>query len=185
MDMTTNEDRLGWAWLRWVGWGGAVALVLAPLVAMRVAPDSGVNWSVGDFFFAILMIGGTGLLLELVVRKSPDWPYRGGAALALATGFLLIWANLAVGYIGSEDNPYNGVFFLVVAVAVVGAFLGRFRSRGMARAMGAAAAAHAIAGGIGYPQDSRTGLITILFVGMWLVAAALFHVSARRWQPSS
>ena len=165
-------------WVRWLAWGGAAALILLPLVAMRFAPDAGVNWTAGDFVFAALMFGAVGLAAELAVRISSNWAYRGGAALGLAAGFLLVWSNAAVGYIG-DDNPYNAIFFAIVALAFVGAMLARFRARGMALTMLAAGIAHAIDGAIGFPQDPVTGPITIVFTGMWLGSAALFHKSAR------
>jgi hypothetical protein len=177
-DMTDASHR-NWGWVRPLAWGAAACLLLLPALAMKFAPDSGVDWSLGDFVFAALMIGGVGLAAELAVRMSPSWSYRGGAALGLAAGFFLIWANGAVGYIGSEDNPYNIVFFAVIAVAFGGAVLAGFRAKGMAIAMLAAGIVHAIAGGIGFPEDPRTGPITLAFVAMWLGSAALFRKAAR------
>ena len=142
---TTNPDRhRNWAWVRPIAWGGAAALVLLPLVAMQFTRE--VNWTVGDFLFAAMLIGGVGLALELAVRISPNWSYRAGAALGLAAGFLLIWANGAVGYIGSEDNPYNLLFVGVVAIAFAGSLISVFRAQGMAFAMLAAGIAHLAAG---------------------------------------
>ena len=167
------------AWLRWAGWGGAAALVAAPALAMLVAPDSGVDWSAGDFLFATLMFGIVGLALELTVRSTASWPHRAAAALALATGFLLVWSNLAVGYIGPEDNPYNALFFAVVGLALAGSALVRFRPAGMAWAMLAAGIAHGIAGAAGFAEDPVTAPITLTFVAMWLGSAALFAKAAR------
>ena len=147
---------------------------------MRAAPEAGVNWTPGDFVFAIVMFSAVGLVLELVVRSTTSWTYRVGVALALAAAFLLVWANLAVGYIGSEDNPYNLVFLGVIAIAAAGALLARFRPAGMARAMTAAAIAHAVAGAIGYPADPITGPITAGFTAMWLASAFHFHRAARQ-----
>jgi hypothetical protein len=130
MTEMTNASRRNWGWVRPLAWGAAACLILLPAAAMRFAPDSGVNWTLGDFVFAALMIGGVGLAAELAVRMSPNWSYRAGAALGLAAGFFLIWANGAVGYIGSEDNPYNLVFFAVIAVAFGGAVIAGFRARG-------------------------------------------------------
>lgn len=179
MDMTHNDGRRSWGWLRYVGWGGAVALILTPLVAMQVAPGSGVNWTAGDFVFAIIMFAVLGLAFELAVRLSGNWSYRFGAALGLGTGFLLVWANLAVGYIGSEHNPYNQLFFGVVLVGIAGSVIARFRARGMAIAMLATAIAHALVGAIGFPQDTRTAPITIVFTLLWLGSAALFRTAAK------
>ena len=165
-------------WLRYVGWSGAVALILLPLVAMELAPESGVNWTGSDFLFAAIVIGGVGLAFELAVRMSSNWSYRAGAAVGLAAGFFLLWSNAAVGYIGDE-NPYNIVFFAIVALAFLGSVATGFRARGMAIVMLGAGVAHAVAGGIGYPQDPITGPITLVFTAMWLTSAWLFHKAAQ------
>ena len=47
------------------------------------------------------------------------------------------------GYVGPEDNPYNQLFFLVVAIAFTGALMAGFRARGMAWAMSAGSGATA------------------------------------------
>ena len=177
MDTTNNERQRNWAWVRPIAWGGAAALVLLPLVAMQFTRE--VNWGVGDFLFAAMLIGGVGLALELAVRISPNWSYRAGAALGLAAGFLLIWANGAVGYIGSEDNPYNLVFFMVIAIAFAGSLISVFRAQGMAYAMLAAGIAHLAAGLGGVMADPRTAPITLVFTAMWLASARLFQKAAR------
>ncbi len=177
--MIERRDGRDWGWLRPVGWGGSLALLLAPFIAMQLLPGSGVNWTVGDFLFLAMLLGIIGLALELVVRASGSWAYRGGATLALATASLLLLANGSVGYIGSEDNPYNLVFLGVLLVALLGSATARFRATGMAWAMAAAGLAHAVAGGIGFPEDLRTGPITIVFTALWFGAAWLFHRAAR------
>lgn len=177
-DTINGSGHTGFGWVRWAGWGSALVLLLLPLIAMQVAPDSGVNWTASDFVFAGVMFGSVGAAAEVAVRMSPNWAYRAGSALGLATGFLLVWSNAAVGYIG-DDNPYNAVFFAIVALAFIGALVVRFRARGMAAVMLAAGVAHAIAGAIGFPQDPVTGPITIVFTAMWLGSAALFRKAAR------
>lgn len=172
-----NRD---WSWLRYAGWAGAIGLILLPAVAMQVAPDSGVNWTFSDFVFATLMIGSTGLAIELVVRRSRSWTSLAGAVVALGTGFLLIWSNLAVGYIGSEDNPYNLLFFGVIAVALLGSAIARFQAAGLMWAMGATALAHAAVGIGGLAEDPITGPITFVFTLMWLTSAALFRAARGR-----
>jgi hypothetical protein len=174
MDALKSSGRGDWGWLRYVGWGAALALVLLPAVLMAVAPDSGVNWTISDFIFAIVVIGGVGLAFEVAVRASSSLSYRAGAAVGLLAGFLLLWSNAAVGYIG-DDNPYNLVFFALVVFAILGAMLARLRAKGMALTMLAVGIGHAVAGAIGYPQDPVTGPITIVFVAMWLTSAALFR----------
>jgi hypothetical protein len=179
MSIAKLDGNRGWAWLRPLLWSGAGALLLVPLWAMNFASGLGFNWTLSDFIFAALLIGGVGLAFELALRVSPSWSYRAGAALGLAAGFLLIWANGAVGYIGSEDNPYNLAFFIVIAIAFAGALIAGFKANGMAWTMLAAGIAHAVAGFGGAAEDPRTIPITIVLVGMWLGSARLFHLSAR------
>ena len=111
---------------RLVGWGGAVALLLAPLIAMRFTSE--VNWTASDFIFAGVLFAIIGGAFELAVWASRNRAYRAGAALALLGTFLTIWANLAVGIVGSEDNPATQLFFVALLVGIVIACVGRFRA---------------------------------------------------------
>lgn len=164
---------------RLIGWGGIVALMLTPAVAMQFTDE--VNWTVGDFVFAALMFGSVGLAVELTVRANPTWTYRAGAGIALAASFLTIWINLAVGIVGNEDNPVNALFFLVPLAATAGSVLSGFRARGMAAAMTLAAIVqlgvmlYIWATGQGFPIG-----VTAFFGTLWLVASALFRQAARR-----
>ena len=164
---------------RWriVGWGIAVTLILTPLVAMRFTRE--VAWTASDFLFAMVLIGGVGAVYELAVRRSQSPAYRGGVASALAATFLIVWANGAVGMIGSEGNPYNLYFYGVILIALIGAVIARFRPAGMSWAMGFAALAQAVASGGGLYRDPRGGLISLAFAGLWLVSAAFFAKAAR------
>lgn len=173
----------GW---RIAGWGFAAALIVTPAVAMQFTSE--VKWTALDFVFAAVMIGGTGLLIELAVRRSRNWAYRGGAALALAAAFLLVWINAAVGIVGGEDNPANLVFPAIVAIAAVGTLLARARPSGMARTMLVTAAAQALTGaavfafGIASTQPpGPVGLLVLIegFAAMWLGSALLFRRAAR------
>lgn len=178
--MASRLEQSGWTAgrVRAVAWGGAAALILLPLVAMRFTTE--VDWDGGDFIFAIGLVGGVGLMFELAVRMSPSRAYRGGVGVALAAAFLLTWINLAVGIIGNEDNPFNLLYFAVMAVAALGAVAARFRAGGMAVAMALAAVAQiavavvALAGGFGF-----TGPITVFFGGLWLASAWLFRKAER------
>lgn len=115
--------------------------------------------------------------------------YRIGVAVALAASFLEVWMNLAVGIVGTEDNPVNQGFYLVVATAAACAFTARLRADGMARAMLAVAAVQALLGlavatAPSTARDEPMGAIGVLalsggFVALWLVSAALFHRSER------
>ena len=100
-DMTTDIEQERTAnrniW-RIVGWGGAVALILTPLVAMQFTRE--VDWDGADFIFAAIIFAIVGGLLELSVRLTKNWFARAGAFFAVLAGFAVIWANTAVGMIG-------------------------------------------------------------------------------------
>lgn len=175
---------------RWrlFGWAVAVALILAPLVAMQLEAP-GVKWTAGDFVFAIALIGGTGLLFELAARASRNWAYRGGVALALAATFLLIWISGAVGIIGGEDNPANLVFGVVLAIEIAGTTVARAKAQAMVRAMAVTAGAQALIGlivfarGIGANEPPGPfGLLILIegFAVLWLMSALLFAKAARQ-----
>lgn len=183
--------RRGAPW-RLIGWGCALALLASPFVAMQLHAE-GVDWTLSDFLVAGAMIGIVGGLLELAVRASGDWSYRGGAALALLGGFLVTWANLAVGIVGSEDNPANLLFFGALAVGVALAVIARGRASGMAAAMVATAASLGIAFLIAVmnPTDEpnvshlRELIGTAVFAALFLASAALFRRAGRLAQSSS
>lgn len=172
--------RGGFPW-RMAGWGGVVFILLLPLV-------TGAPWTLSDYVAMGVMLGIAGLLVELAVRVSGDGAYRAGALVAVAAGFLLVWVNLAVGLLGSEDNPANMLFAGVILTAVLGAVIARFRPTGMARAMFVAAGAQflvgiaALAGGLGSdgPQGLHEAVAgTAIFGALWLIAGGLFSKSAR------
>ena len=174
---------------RWrvVGWGLAVALILTPLEAMQLQAP-GVNWTLSDFIFAIVVIGGVGGLFELAARASRNRAYRGGAALALLTGFLLVWINAAVGIIGNEDNPANLVFAVILLVAIAGTIVARAKAEGMVRAMAVAGSAQAIVGLVVFARGIAAneppgafGLLVLIeaLAAMWLGSALLFRKAAR------
>jgi hypothetical protein len=173
---TIGGGRRGQGW-RIALWGGLAALLALPAVAMRFTSE--VKWDETDFILMGVLLGGAGLLLELAVRRSSSWAYRAGFGLAVLAAFLTIWVNLAVGMIGSEDNPYNLLFGLPPALAAAGALLSRLRPAGMAGAMLAAAVAQAAVGLAGLAADPRGGLLSAAFALLWLLSAALFRKSPR------
>jgi hypothetical protein len=172
----------GGAGVPWrLAWAIPVGLLMIPLAAHW-------PWTLSDFIFAGAMFAIVGGLFELAVRASGSWAYRGGAAAALATSFLLVWINGAVGIIGNEDNPVNLMFFGVIAAALVGAIVARFRAGGMARAMAVAAVINGLIGIGVFIADAgateppgRFGLLVLIevFAGMWLLSAWLFGKAAR------
>jgi hypothetical protein len=170
---------------RIIGWGSAAALLLTPLVAMQFTDE--VDWSLFDFVVMGAMMLAVGIPLELAARSPGSAAYRIGAAVALMTGFLLVWINLAVGLIGSEDNPLNLVFLAVVAVTAAGAVIVRGRAQGLAATMLVAAVVQGAISlavlTIGWGAHEPPGLFGVAFlIGafavLWLVAAALFRRAA-------
>jgi hypothetical protein len=174
---------------RWAPWIGAAALLAVPALAMRFAPEAGVNWTAADFAVMAAMLAAACGAFELAMRASGDWLYRAGAAVAVGTGVLLLWANLAVGLVGDGDNPANWLFVGVLAVGAAGAVLARLKAAGMARAAAAtalaqlAAAAAAFAATAAAPRPGVPAEIVALFgifPASWLLSAWLFRRSARR-----
>jgi hypothetical protein len=171
---------------RIVGWGIVVILILLPLVAMQFTTD--VNWTASDFAFAAVAFGVIGGTFELAVRKSDNAAYRCGVAVALGTSFLLVWINGAVGMIGSEGNPANLMFFVVILMAIAGAIGARFKAPGMARAMTVAGGAQMLIavivlllrlGAAEPPGFPAVVVLIVLFALPWLLSAWLFRRAAR------
>jgi hypothetical protein len=173
-----NGGGRGGSWIRPVLWGAAAALLALPAVAMQFTAE--VNWTASDFVFAAVVFGTIGLLAEAAVRMSSNWSYRAGAGFALAAAFATVWANAAVGMIGSEDNTYNLLFLGVVALALLGAAVARFRANGMAAAMLLAGLVHAGVAIGGYAADPKGATFSLAFVLLWLLSAALFRNAARK-----
>ena len=109
-------------------------ILLIPLGAMLFKVE-GWAWGPESFLVAWIMMAGVGLAYRLVTRKAVGGFYRGATALGLITAFLIIWINGAVGIIGSEDNPANLLFGIVLLFGVVGAVVARLEAPGMARTL--------------------------------------------------
>ncbi|WP_412062114.1 serine hydrolase domain-containing protein [Rubrivirga sp. IMCC45206] len=184
-DRPTSPDRPRWGRGRLVYWSLAALVLVAAAVGTRVTDE--VTWTLFDFAVAAGLLAAVGLAFEAVARRTASTPYRWGAALALGTAFILVWALGAVGVIGSEDEPVNLLYFGVLAVGAIGAALARLRPRGMARALAATAAAQAavavgaLVGGWGTPLHGALEVVVINagFVALWAAAAACFLRAAR------
>lgn len=162
--------------LRIIGWSLAAALLALPFIAMQFTSE--VQWDETDFIaFGIMLTIAAGLW-DLATRMRGGLFYRGGAALAVIAGFLTIWANLAVGMIGSEDNSFNLIFMGVVALSLIGAGLVRFRAAGMAWVMLAAAAVQLGGSVVGWFSDPRGGVFSAFFAGFWFLSSILFRIAA-------
>lgn len=75
------------------------ALLLIPLIAMQFTND--VHWKPLDFVVAGILLLGTVIILEFILRKIKSRKMRIGLSVTLLLLLLLIWAELAVGIFGS------------------------------------------------------------------------------------
>ena len=80
-----------------------VFLLLTPLIAMQFTND--VNWNLGDFVVAGVLLLGTSLICEVVMRKVKETNHRIILCAAILVALLLIWIELAVGLFGT---PFAG-----------------------------------------------------------------------------
>ena len=81
-----------------------VAIILSiPLIAMQFTSE--VDWDLRDFVIMGILLTGTGLLCELVMRKVKTFGGRLLIIAAILLALFLIWAELAVGIFGS---PFAG-----------------------------------------------------------------------------
>jgi hypothetical protein len=173
----------GW---RIAGWAMVAAALAVPLVAMPFTQQ--VAWSVSDFILMGLLLGGAGLALEFVARRTGDRAYRGAVAVALAGCLALVVINGAVGIIGSEREDANLLFGAVIAVGLIGAIVTRLQASGMRLVMTGMAVAQTSVPVIAYAampgvrgalvQPEVTGA-TVVFVIIWLVSGWLFRMAAR------
>jgi hypothetical protein len=184
---SSGHRRHSWQMAPWII---AAFLLLTPMIAMLFTDE--VDWNETDFIvFGAMLLGACGAY-ELAVRTTGNTAYRAAVGVAVVAAFILIWINLAVGIIGSEDNPANLMYAGVLAIAILGAFIARFRPHGMALTFAATALAHGLAGAIalmaGWGSSGANWprvivVLTGFFCALWLLSAWLFRKAAR--EPAS
>lgn len=81
----------------------ATTLLLIPFIAMKFTNH--VNWKLFDFLVAGVLLIGTGLTLEFILRKVKTIRYRLLLGITLILALILIWAELAVGIF---ETPFAG-----------------------------------------------------------------------------
>jgi hypothetical protein len=167
-----------------------LAVLLLPLVAMQFTHE--VNWTLSDFVVMWVVLTIPTLLFRiLVTRKWASLSYRLGAALALVTGFLITWVNLAVQIIG-DRNPANLFYFGVVLLGLVGVGLSRFHPTGLARTAFAAAGMTLlipVVAVLAWPSDFSPGVLPVFFGNtviavLFAAAGLLFRHAAGQSQIS-
>lgn len=78
-------------------------LLLIPLIAMQFTTD--VNWTSMDFVIAGILLLGSGLVFEFILRKVKSSKFRIVLGTILLIILLIIWAEIAVGIFGT---PISG-----------------------------------------------------------------------------
>ncbi len=120
----------------------------------------------------------------MVMQNVPQVP---ASLVAVGASFLVIWSNLAVGIVGSEDNPAKLLFFVALLMGLSGAVVARFDPIGMAFATtvtGIALLAALLIASAG-PHDEPMALRWVevlaasVFAAMFLLSAALYAKAAR------
>lgn len=170
-----DRDALGLS-RRFMLWLGAAALMVLPILPERLSGE--VPWQADDFAFLALLLLLAGVAFEIAARTPPPRAFRIAVLIAVAAGLVQLWLNVAVGIIGSENNPANWLFAAPIAVALLGACFARLEPLGMKRAMFAAAVAQALVliaalfAARAFPAPA-----TVFFVALWLTSAWLFDRS--------
>ncbi|MCA8832737.1 hypothetical protein [Hymenobacter pini] len=161
-------------------------LLLVPLVAMQFSAE--VNWTLSDFVFAAVLLFGAGATFVLIARAATNNTYRVAAGVAVLAGLMMVWANAAVGLVGSGDNPVNMLYAAVLLVALGGAIAARFRPLGTSNAMFAASLTYLVVTALALFVWKPTGaaaepsapflnvlVANVVFAGVWAVAGLLFR----------
>jgi hypothetical protein len=193
--MVANVRSGGFNWnaaVRRLAWGGATFLLLLPLVAMQFTQE--VNWGPEDFIVMGAILLTCAGIVDFASRRAGNLAYLFAVVVAVGAAFLLTWVNLAVGIIGSEDNPMNLMFLGVILLTVAGAVTVRFAAGGMARVMFLGGAALMLVGAVTvyvaggrFEPPGAVGVLTIIlfFTALWLGSGALFSAAARGERPAA
>ena len=80
-----------------------LGILLVPLIAKQFTSE--VNWGVEDFALMVVLLFGTGLLIEVVLRYVQSKGNRILLCSLIIIALFLVWAELAVGIFGS---PFAG-----------------------------------------------------------------------------
>ena len=168
----------GW---RIAGWGAALALLALPAIAMHFTDE--VHWTPLDFGFAAVLLFALGTGLELAMRFGGRTPKGLGIAIASIAGFLTLWANAAVGFIGAESEPVNAGFTLLVIGGALLSLVLRFRPSALCWIMATIAIGQPVLGVAALqmmPGHAVEWGVLLVFAAIWSAAAFCFHRAHRR-----
>ena len=157
-------------------WTGALLMLTAPWFLMHFTGQG--DWRPFDFVVFGVMLSAVCGGIELAMRLSNRWTYRVAAIMSVIGGFVMVWANLAVGIIGNEENPQNLMFYGLILLGLAGALVTRFDARGLSKTLRMMAAGQLgiffIAAALGW---ALLPIVTIFYCALWLSAAQLFKRS--------
>lgn len=157
-------------------------LLLLPLMGMQFSVE--VKWTLLDFIIAGMLLFGTGFTYKLITKSSSGILYRIAVGFALFSGLFLIWVNLAVRLIGSENSSANLMYYGVIAIGIIGAIIGRFKAKKMKQTLFAMAGTQALIAIVALfngmhqiPKSSVTEVLGVngLFITLFGIAALLFR----------
>ena len=83
---------------------GVLFILTIPLTVMQFTDE--VDWTILDFVVAGVLLFGTGLFCEIVIRKVSNISYRIVICIALLIILILIWLEFAVGIFGTPIGGY-------------------------------------------------------------------------------
>lgn len=184
--MTVKNDLLKAAYIPAIG---STLFLIIPLTGMLLS--AGVNWGLFDFIFAWVLIFGSGFTYKFITSKISNTKYKAALGIAVFTSLFIVWSNLAVGIIGSEDNPVNLIYFVMLFAVIIGGVAVKFQPKGLSILMLAAAAAHGLIPFaavllIGtenierFTREMNALIVIHLFIIMlWTISGLLFRYSAQ------
>lgn len=159
-------------------WAGGLLALVAPWILMRFTGEGA--WTAFDFLVFGVMVGAVCAGFELAMRMSNRWTYRLAAFMTVIGGFLMVWANLAVGIIGNEEDPRNLMFYGLLLIGVVGALITRFEAQGLTWTLRLMAAVQLVIFVVAAALDwTLLPVFTIFYFSLWLIAGELFNKSTR------
>jgi hypothetical protein len=162
--------------LRIAGWSLAAVLLALPAVAMQFTSE--VAWTASDFVFAGVVFAVVGGLFELAARATANVAYRAAVVIAVGCAFLQLWIPLAVGIIGSEDNPANWTYIAMVVIAISAAAVAQGKAQPMARAMIGVLLVQALFSAVHLLDGHFTLVIDLFFGALWFLSSRLFARAA-------
>lgn len=146
-----------------------------------------------NFVLPIVVIAAAFIVVFMILkaRKPDNTAYKSAVYVALAAALLIVGINLAVGIIGTEDNPANLMYIGVLAVGIIGAIITRFQPYGMSRTLFATALAQMLVSVIAVIAfvSPLSGPLEILgingfFAALFVGSGFLFRKAARE-QPAA